>query len=208
MTRPRQCRTQLHLVTEALLDPTPARFDRVDEHTQELREGARRSLIRKALRRLLKTVRDPEPLRQNALALKQALACGNHSTFSEAWIDGSSIPGKTPRAGLGGVITRSDGQQVATISLPVKGLRAYEAELMAAMATLQRALELGIRNLILYTDAPTVKGAVLRALEGFGDLAALAQRFQQLIVKVIPRRRNCQADLLAKRAARALAYVN
>lgn len=159
---------------------------RFDEH------GRQRPYLRRGLRRLRRE-------------LLGALRTHLRADWHYAWSDGSRMECESgAAAGLGGVVLDPRGETVCEISETRDGINPFDAERYALLAVLRAAAKEGVQRLVLNTDCrslvqlvterpadPRVRG-IRRALE----------RFEDVRLRVIPRRENRHADRLARRAAR------
>ena len=128
-------------------------------------------------------------------------------------IDGSSLPNPGPMS-LGVVLQMPDGvQHTLSKNLHRSGCN-NEAELLALMAALHKAHELGARQLTVRTDSsvlveqlgpPRTKSAkpakpIIRLQSLFAQARAQMQQFDELQLQWLPRHRNTEADALARAA--------
>lgn len=125
-------------------------------------------------------------------------------------IDGSSLPNPGPMS-LGAVLRLPGGtQHNLSKALHQSGCN-NEAELLALMAALTLAHELGARCLTIRTDShvlleqlgpPMAKPArpIARLNHLFEDARQQMQGFDELVLQWIPRHRNTEADALARAA--------
>lgn len=151
--------------------------------------------------------------RQAASALKRAPrvpVVPDHGDFWVGWFDGSAFP-NPGRIGLGGLITAPDGEtHEICVSAGTGG--SNEAEYLALIAVLEKALSCAVLRLRLWGDSQVVindvnskvqhaasKGA--RGLEGHRDtVRALLARFENVQLQWVPRHKNLAADRLSQQA--------
>ena len=131
-------------------------------------------------------------------------------------IDGSALPNPGPM-GLGAVLLLPDGTR-RTLSLnPHRSGCNNEAELLALLAALHQARELGQTCLTVRTDSsvlveqlgpacdPSLRPArpvrpILRLQDLFAQARAQMHSFAELQLQWLPRHRNTEADALARAA--------
>ena len=121
-----------------------------------------------------------------------------------AWFDGSATP-NPGRLGLGGVLEGPAGE-VIHISCAAGHGDSNEAEYLALIAVLERAVATGIDELVVHGDSQVVIGDVLGTVPVRGAglamyrqrVATLQGRFASLRLVWIPRARNAAADALAQ----------
>lgn len=125
-------------------------------------------------------------------------------------IDGSSLPNPGPMS-LGVLLQLPDGQRhTLSQNLHRNGCN-NEAELLALMASLQLAQQLGARCLTIRTDSqvlleqlgpPMPKPArpIARLSALFDAARSQMQGFDELVLQWVPRHRNTEADALARAA--------
>jgi ribonuclease HI len=157
----------------------------------ELAERVRRRAARLGARRA-------GVVRRDALIAALYAAAAPRGWFS-AWCDGSSARAAPGRAGLGGLVMDPDGRVAARVSRAVRGLDALAAEIAAAAAVLQAALDRGAARLRLHTDCVTLARLwhEKRGDRRLESLRALAGRFRRLDIRAIPRAHNQPAHRLA-----------
>ena len=122
----------------------------------------------------------------------------------QAWFDGSATP-NPGRLGLGGILEGPAGE-VIQLSCAAGHGDSNEAEYLALIAVLERAVAIGIRELVVHGDSQVVIGDVLGAVPvrsaGLATyrqrVEALQNRFASLRLVWIPRARNAAADVLAQ----------
>ena len=129
------------------------------------------------------------------------------------YIDGSALPNPGPMS-LGAVLTLADGSRhTLSQNLRRSGCN-NEAELLALLAALHQARELGQTHLTVRTDSSVLveqlgpartppARPILRLQPLFEQARAQMQSFAELQLQWLPRHRNTEADALA-RAAQAL----
>lgn len=123
-----------------------------------------------------------------------------------AWFDGSAHP-NPGRIGIGVLLTGPAGERVE-ISRRAGHGNSGDAEYLALIAALEKAVELGIGELLLYGDSQVVVQDVLvspaagaRALQEHQARAAqLMAALAQVHVRWVPRHRNGEADRLSQQA--------
>jgi len=124
-----------------------------------------------------------------------------------AWFDGSATP-NPGRIGIGALLQGPAGERIE-ISRRAGHGSSGDAEYLALIALLERAVEMQLPELLVYGDSQVVVHDVLLAL-GSGSRALEAHRervgvlmAQLALVNVrwVPRHRNGEADLLSQRAA-------
>ena len=130
-----------------------------------------------------------------------------------AWFDGSATP-NPGRLGLGGVLEGPAGE-VIHISCAAGHGDSNEAEYLALIAVLERAVAIGIDELVVHGDSQVVIGDVLGTVPvrsaGLAmyrqRVAALEGRFASLRLVWIPRARNAAADALAQQGVAIAATI-
>ncbi|RYY57624.1 MAG: ribonuclease HI family protein [Comamonadaceae bacterium] len=121
--------------------------------------------------------------------------------------DGSAMP-NPGRMGLGAVIVAPDGTRHTLSEATAERGCNNEAELRALMAALREAHALGATAVHVRTDNSIVVaqlGAVavppiVRLADRFDEARALLRTFEAVTLTWIPRRRNGEADALARAA--------
>ena len=123
------------------------------------------------------------------------------------YTDGAARSNPGPAA-IGCVIKDEKGNTVATISRCLGATTNNQAEYRAVIAALEKAVSLGARQVVLYSDSELVvkqingqykiKHAALRPL--YMEIVRLAGALESFKVFNIPRERNKEADALANRA--------
>lgn len=121
--------------------------------------------------------------------------------------DGLSKNNPGPAA-IGAILKDVRGEKIATISQAIGVASNNEAEYRAIIAGLEKALELGAKQVELRSDSELVvnqlngrykiKSTTLRPL--YLQTAQLLGRFEQVAITYIPREQNTEADRLANRA--------
>lgn len=167
--------------------------------TAERAQAKAADAVRKALRRQQK---------EEALAQKRREQAGN-AEYAEAsswlaWFDGSARP-NPGRIGIGGVL-RSPAGELFEHCAPAGHGDSNQAEYLALIAILEKALELGAAPLIVCGDSRVVIDS-LRSDSHAGSLSAyhahardLLAQLQDVTLRWIPRHRNAVADALSQRA--------
>ncbi len=120
------------------------------------------------------------------------------------WADGASRGNPGP-SGAGAVVKLADGSIVGEVAEYLGTGTNNRAEYTAALLGLQRALELGGREIDVYMDSQLVvrqmeglykvKNAGLRPL--WEQVGALSRRFARCTFHHVPREQNSEADALA-----------
>ena len=160
--------------------------------------------VRKALRRQQK---------EEALAQKRrGQAIGEYDAghadapYWLAWFDGSARP-NPGRIGIGGVLRSPAGELFEHCAAAGHG-DSNQAEYLALIAILEKALELGAAPLIVCGDSRVVIDS-LGSDSHAGPLSAYHARARDLLARLpdvtlrwIPRHRNAAADALSQRAFR------
>ena len=121
--------------------------------------------------------------------------------------DGASRGNPGPAA-IGVTITDENGRQVAAISRRLPDTTNNKAEYQAVIAGLEKALELGARDVLLYTDSELVArqiSGVYRVRKAsllplYNRVLSLIAKLDSFAVQEISRNFNFEADTLAKRA--------
>lgn len=124
-----------------------------------------------------------------------------------AYSDGASRGNPGP-ASIGAVIYDPEGREVYRLARRLGTATNNEAEYRAAIAALEAALGLGARRVELRMDSELV----VRQMSGryrvrnprlarlYARMLALRQRFDELVVRHVPRAENQVADALANEA--------
>ena len=126
-----------------------------------------------------------------------------------AWFDGSAHP-NPGRIGIGVLLSGPAGERVE-ISRRAGHGSSGDAEYLALIAALEKAVELGVPELLLYGDSQVVvQDVLLSPLAGAKALREHRARVGQLMaalaqvhVRWVPRHRNADADRLSQQAIRA-----
>jgi ribonuclease HI len=125
------------------------------------------------------------------------------------YTDGGADPNPGPGA-IGVVIKNSKGDTLATISRGIGRTTNNQAEYRAVIAGLEKALAMGIEEVVVRADSELV----VRQLNGrykvrnpglkplYLEVTELRQRFTNFTIRHIPRRLNAEADQLAGREAK------
>jgi ribonuclease HI len=126
---------------------------------------------------------------------------------SVVYSDGASRGNPGPAA-IGAVVYDDSGRELHTVSLRIGRATNNEAEYRAAIAALEAALALGLRDVELRMDSELivrqldsrykVRNPALRRL--FGRMKDLQWRFTSFQVKHVRREENRRADQLANEA--------
>ncbi len=121
--------------------------------------------------------------------------------------DGAARGNPGPAA-IGAVIKDEKGNTITTISRCLGTTTNNQAEYRAIIAALEKAINLGVRQVTLYSDSELVvkqingrykvKNATLRPL--YQEVVKLAGKLESLKISNIPRTRNAEADKLANKA--------
>lgn len=121
--------------------------------------------------------------------------------------DGASQGNPGPSA-IGVVIKNSSGKSLATISESIGNTTNNQAEYQAIIAALEKAIELGARQVKLFSDSELlvmqitgryrVKAAALRPL--YLKVKQLESTFDKFDIIHIPREQNKEADRLCNEA--------
>ncbi|MYN04657.1 reverse transcriptase-like protein [Pseudoduganella sp. DS3] len=127
-----------------------------------------------------------------------------------AWFDGSAHP-NPGRIGIGVLLSGPSGERVE-ISRRAGHGSSGDAEYLALIAALEKAVELGVGELLLYGDSQVVVQDLLvspaagaKGLEQHRARAAqLIAALAQVHVRWIPRHKNGEADRLSQQAAREM----
>jgi ribonuclease HI/probable phosphoglycerate mutase len=129
------------------------------------------------------------------------------SVYHLAYSDGASRGNPGPAA-IGAVIYDPEGHEVYRLGRRLGTATNNEAEYRAAIAALEAALALGARRVELRMDSELV----VRQMSGryrvrnprlarlYARMLALRQRFDELVVRHVPRTENRLADELASQA--------
>jgi len=123
-----------------------------------------------------------------------------------AWFDGSAHP-NPGRIGIGVLLSGPAGERVE-ISRRAGHGSSGDAEYLALIAALEKAVELGVPELLLYGDSQVVVQDVLlspqagaKALEEHrARVGQLMAALAQVHVRWVPRHRNGDADRLSQQA--------
>jgi len=123
-----------------------------------------------------------------------------------AWFDGSAHP-NPGRIGIGVLLSGPAGERIE-ISRPAGHGSSGDAEYLALIAALEKAVELGVPELLLYGDSQVVVQDVLlspqagaKALEEHrARVGQLMAALAQVHVRWVPRHRNGDADRLSQQA--------
>ena len=126
-----------------------------------------------------------------------------------AWFDGSAHP-NPGRIGIGALLAGPFGERVE-ISRRAGHGTSGDAEYLALIAALEKAVELGVAELLVYGDSQVVVHDVLvtpqsgaRALEQHRARAGqLMEAIAQVHVRWVPRHKNGEADRLSQQAVHA-----
>jgi len=124
----------------------------------------------------------------------------------QVWFDGSAHP-NPGRIGIGVLLAGPQGQRVE-ISRRAGHGSSGDAEYLALIAALEKAVELGLQEVLLYGDSQVVVQDVLlapgsgaRALAPHRErVGALLAYLPQAQVRWLPRHRNGEADRLSQQA--------
>ena len=121
--------------------------------------------------------------------------------------DGAARGNPGPAA-IGCVIQDEKGDTVARISRCLGATTNNQAEYRAVIAALEKAVSLGARQVVLYSDSELVvkqingqykiKNAGLRPL--YSEVVSLIGKLDNFKAAYIPRERNSEADALANKA--------
>jgi ribonuclease HI len=128
------------------------------------------------------------------------------ATAWRAWFDGSAHP-NPGRIGIGALLAGPAGERVE-ISRRAGHGSSGDAEYLALIAALEKAVELGISELLVYGDSQVVVQDVLlspqfgaRALEEHrARVGQLMAALSQVHVRWVPRHKNGDADRLSQQA--------
>ena len=123
-----------------------------------------------------------------------------------AWFDGSATP-NPGRIGIGVLLAGPHGERVEISARAGHG-SSGDAEYLALIVALEKAVELQLVELLVYGDSQVVVQDVLlapasgaRALAGHRErVAALMACLAQVHVRWVPRHRNGDADRLSQQA--------
>lgn len=117
--------------------------------------------------------------------------------------DGGADPNPGPGA-IGVVIKNEDRETVATISKPVGVVTNNQAEYMAVIAALEKAVTMGIEDVEMFADSQLVvrqlngqykvKNAKLLPL--YQKVTVLKSGFKKFSITYVPREQNAEADKL------------
>lgn len=119
------------------------------------------------------------------------------------YTDGGADPNPGPGA-IGVVIKNEAGKTVDTISRPVGVVTNNQAEYMAVIAALEKALSAGVEEVVMFADSQLV----VRQLNGqykvrnqqlkpfFDKVLVLKSKFRKFSITHIPREMNAEADKL------------
>lgn len=127
-----------------------------------------------------------------------------------AWFDGSAHP-NPGRIGIGVLLCGPAGERVE-ISRRAGHGTSGDAEYLALIAALEKALELGVEELLVYGDSQVVvQDLLVSAAAGAKGLEEHRARAAQLIaalaqvhVRWLPRHKNGEADRLSQQAIREM----
>jgi ribonuclease HI len=121
--------------------------------------------------------------------------------------DGASRHNPGPAA-IGATIKDERGNLVASVSRPIGRATNNQAEYQALIAALEKAVELGARQVDIRLDSELVvkqmegryrvKNAALRPL--YLKVGELLSRLESFTLTSVPRRQNTEADRLANKA--------
>jgi ribonuclease HI len=119
------------------------------------------------------------------------------------YTDGGADPNPGPGA-IGVVIKNDQGETIATISEGVGRVTNNQAEYMAVIAALEKALSLGITEVVMRADSLLVvsqlngnykvRNARMKPL--YEKVTELVNRFKNFSIEYIPRELNMEADKL------------
>ena len=123
-----------------------------------------------------------------------------------AWFDGSAHP-NPGRIGIGALLAGPAGERVEISRCAGHG-SSGDAEYLALIAALEKAVDLGVTDLLVYGDSQVVVHDVLvspqagsRALEEHrARVGQLMSALSQVHVRWVPRHRNADADRLSQQA--------
>lgn len=125
-----------------------------------------------------------------------------------AWFDGSATP-NPGRIGIGVLLAGPAGERVELSRRAGDG-NSGDAEYLALIAALEKALELGVQELQVFGDSQVVVHDVLSTMAGAKGLERHRERVAQLMaalpqvhVRWVPRHRNAEADRLSQQALAA-----
>ncbi len=123
------------------------------------------------------------------------------------YTDGAARGNPGPAA-IGVVIKDTAGKTIATISQRLTPTTNNQAEYLAIISGLEKAISLGCRHAIVKSDSELVvkqingqykiKNTILRPL--YQQVVQLTGKFERLSISYIPREQNRQADELANKA--------
>ena len=126
-------------------------------------------------------------------------------TAWRAWFDGSAHP-NPGRCGIGVLVTGPGGERIE-LSQPAGYGNSSEAEYSALIAALGAAIDAGARALTAYGDSKVViddvngVAAPSKQLSAYRTQArALMKRFDDVLVRWLPRHKNAEADALSQGA--------
>ena len=135
--------------------------------------------------------------------MKDILNANKVTIFTDGAARGNPGP-----AAIGAVIKDEKGNLAASISRCLGATTNNQAEYRAIIAALEKALSLGARQAMLYSDSELVvkqingqykiKHAALRPL--YSEVVKLAGALESFKIAYIPRERNKEADSLANKA--------
>jgi ribonuclease HI len=120
-----------------------------------------------------------------------------------AWCDGSSIKLDSQyQAGIGGILTDSNGSVIARISRAIGDHHAYEAELMAVTAIISTALEHQQQRLWVFTDNHGLAQLWQEHRDDnrLAEIRRLVSDLDRFALQALPRQHNQPANALAKMA--------
>jgi ribonuclease HI len=117
-----------------------------------------------------------------------------------AWCDGSSSRVPPGRSGVGGLVMDCEGKIVARVARFLPGPDPFTAEIAAAAAVLQAALDAGAKQLRVHTDCVALARLwnTRRGDTRLDTVRALARAFRALAIRPIPRAHNEPAHQLAR----------
>lgn len=124
-----------------------------------------------------------------------------------AWFDGSANP-NPGRIGIGALLEGPQGERIE-ISRQAGHGSSGDAEYLALIALLEKAVELELAELLVYGDSQVVvhdvllaQGSGAKGLEAHREkVGALMAQLAQVNVRWVPRHRNGEADRLSQQAA-------
>ncbi len=154
--------------------------------------------------------RKPSPTRSSRGAITRSSSGGNRTDSLIVWTDGASL-GNPGNAGAGAIITTPDGEKVDTVSEYLGRATNNVAEYEAVRMGIETALAHGARAIELRLDSELVARQLMgrykvrdpRLQEKYLQVSALIARLDDITITHVPREQNAEADLLAKRGAKA-----